>query len=61
VQGERGLAIVVAPGSCGLRPVWPAHRKLGAVRAGARPAFPSADIEQMLEEIERGYRSGEPG
>ncbi len=36
-------------------------RKLAAVRAGARHAFPSADIAQMLDEIERGYRGGEPG
>jgi hypothetical protein len=34
-------------------------RKLAAVRAGARHAFPSGDIEQMLDEIERGYRTGE--
>ena len=33
------------------------HRehKLGAVRAAAQHGFPTADIEQMLEEIERGY------
>ncbi|MCA1834219.1 MAG: CopG family transcriptional regulator [Actinomycetota bacterium] len=30
-------------------------RKLAAVRAAARHAFPSADIDQMLTEIERGY------
>ena len=36
-------------------------RKFRAVRAAARHAFPSADIDQMLEEIERGYRGGEPG
>ena len=34
-------------------------RKLAAVRAGARHTFPSADIEQMLDEIERGYCVGE--
>ena len=34
-------------------------RKLAAVRAGTRHTFPSADIEQMLDEIERGYRAGE--
>lgn len=32
-------------------------RKLAAVRAAARNNFPTADISQMLEEIERGYRS----
>lgn len=34
-----------------------ADRKLAAVRAGARHAFPTADIERMLAEIERGYGS----
>jgi len=32
-------------------------RKLGAVRAAAENAFPTADIDDMLEEIERGYSS----
>jgi isocitrate dehydrogenase kinase/phosphatase len=31
------------------------ERKLAVVRAAARHAFPSADIEQVLEEIERAY------
>lgn len=35
------------------------HRKLDAVRAGALHAFPSGDIDQMLDEIEQGYRSRE--
>jgi len=35
------------------------RRKLDAVRAASRHAFPSPDIEQMLKEIERGYL-GEP-
>ena len=35
-------------------------RKLGAVRAAVRHHFPAPDVEQMIEEIERGYRSGEP-
>lgn len=30
-------------------------RKLASVRAAAQHAFPTADIEGMLEEIERGY------
>ena len=30
-------------------------RKLAAVRAASRHAFPTADIGQMLREIERGY------
>lgn len=31
--------------------------KLAAVRAAARHSFPTADIDQMLAEIERGYQS----
>ena len=31
------------------------ERKLAAVRDAARHQFPTADIEQMLEEIEKGY------
>jgi hypothetical protein len=30
-------------------------RKLAAVRAAARHSFPTADIDQMRAEIERGY------
>ncbi len=30
-------------------------RKLAAVRAAVRHEFPTADIEDMLAEIERGY------
>jgi hypothetical protein len=37
-----------------------ADRKLAAVRAAARHEFPTADIDRMLEEIERGY-VGESG
>ena len=33
------------------------ERKLGAVRTAAENAFPTADIDEMLEEIERGYSS----
>lgn len=29
--------------------------KIAAVRAGARHRFPTADIDDMLGEIERGY------
>ena len=35
-------------------------RKLAAIRAASEHEFPAPDIEQMLDEIERGYRSG-PG
>ena len=31
------------------------QKKLGAIRAATRHAFPTADIEQMLAEIARGY------
>ena len=30
-------------------------RKLDAVRAASRHAFPTGDVDQMLAEIERGY------
>ena len=30
-------------------------RKLRAIRKAATYSFPTADIEQMLDEIERGY------
>jgi hypothetical protein len=42
------------------QPAGDLDRKLGAVRAGARHAFPAPCVEQMLDEIERGYRAGEP-
>lgn len=38
-------------------PAVDAARKLDAVRAAARHAFPTGDIEQLLAEIERGYLS----
>ncbi len=41
-------------------PAVDAGRKLDAVRAAARHAFPTGDIEQMLAEIERGYLSDTP-
>jgi hypothetical protein len=34
-------------------------KKIEAVRAAARFEFPTADIDQMLEEIERGYSTGQ--
>ncbi len=34
-----------------------ARTKLDVVRAAAEHAFPVADVERMLEEIESGYRS----
>ena len=41
------------------QPTGDLDRKLGAVRAAARYSFPSGDIEQVLDEIERGYRQSE--
>ena len=37
-------------------PAGDADRKLAAIRAAMRHEFPTADIAEMLEEIERGYR-----
>jgi hypothetical protein len=34
-------------------------RKLSVVRAAARHSFPTADIGEMLRQIEQGYRSPE--
>ncbi len=34
-----------------------AATKLNAVRRAAEHSFPTADLEQMLREIERGYQS----
>jgi hypothetical protein len=36
-----------------------AKKKLEVVRAAARHAFPTADIDQMLREIEQGYAPDE--
>jgi hypothetical protein len=41
-------------------PLGDTGRKLEVVRAAARHAFPTADIEQMKAEIERGYLGGAP-
>jgi hypothetical protein len=32
-----------------------ARKKIGAIRAAARHSFPTADIDQMLTEIESGF------
>ena len=39
-------------------PAGDASRKLEVVRTAARHAFPTADVAQMLAEIERGYLGG---
>ena len=38
------------------RPVIEPETKLKAVRHGAKYSFPTADLEQMLSEIDRGYQ-----
>jgi hypothetical protein len=38
------------------RPATEADTKLKAVRRAAAYSFPTADIDQMLDEIERGYQ-----
>jgi transposase-like protein len=35
-------------------------KKLATVRAAASHEFPTADIDQMLDEIARGYQVAEP-
>ena len=39
-------------------PAGDTKRKLACVRSAARHQFPAPDIEQMIEEIGRGYSSG---
>jgi hypothetical protein len=39
------------------QPVNEPETKLKAVRKASRNSFPTSDIEQMLSEIEQGYRS----
>jgi hypothetical protein len=39
-------------------PLGGAGKKLEVIRAAARLAFPSGDIDRMLAEIEMGYGSG---
>lgn len=40
-------------------PVRSKEEKLAAIREAAKYSFPAPDIDQMLEEIERGYLSGD--
>jgi negative regulator of replication initiation len=42
-------------------PTGTVERKLAVVRAAVKHAFPTADIDDMLREIERGYGQGLPG
>lgn len=45
-------------GACRRGPSTDARRKLAAIRAAARHTFPTADIDQMLAEIESGRMRG---
>ena len=38
------------------RPATDPETKLKAIRRGAKYSFPTADLDQMLSEIERGYQ-----
>ena len=38
------------------RPLHDPESKLKAIRRGAEFSFPTADIDEMLSEIERGYQ-----
>ena len=40
-------------------PLGDGAKKLDIIRAAARHSYPTADIEPMLDEIERGYRTPE--
>jgi hypothetical protein len=44
--------------ACREEPQGDRDKKLAAVRAASEHAFPTADIEAMLEEIRRGYSEG---
>jgi hypothetical protein len=41
-------------------PAGDAKKKLAVVRAAAEHAFPASDVQNMLEEIERGYLDDGP-
>jgi len=47
--------------ACRREPLRNADRKLAHVRAALAHEFPAPSIEQMLEEIARGYGTGEEG
>jgi hypothetical protein len=60
VAMRRGLTLAewvrqVLRRDAGNEPSGDADRKLAVIRASARHAYPTADIEQMLAEIESGY------
>ena len=37
-------------------PLTDANKKRGVIRSAVRHAFPTGDVDQMLQEIEQGYR-----
>jgi len=41
-------------------PVGDIGKKLDVIRAATRQAYPTGDIEQMLTQIEQGYRTDGP-
>jgi hypothetical protein len=43
--------------ACRRAPRGDADRKIAAIRAAARHQFPTADIDEMLRQIESGYGS----
>ena len=49
-QGRKALRIALRRNPLSRR-----GRKLNAIRVATRYSFPTADIEQMLSEIESGY------
>ena len=42
-------------------PIIDSRKKLDVVRAASQHSFPTGDIQQILEEIERGYLRDTPG
>lgn len=59
---DRGLTLAewvrqAVRSAYGSQPRGDRDRKLAAVRAAARHRFPTADIDDMLDEIARGYDS----
>ena len=46
--------------ACREEPLGSVDKKLAVVREAATHAYPTADIGQMLEEIESGYGGGDP-
>ena len=46
-------------GACRQQPTGNTDKKIAVVRAAARHGFPTADIDTMLAQIERGYGGDE--